>query len=249
MGPFIKLFWQVWAGLVMVWFADVRVLEFLGEVPSFVLAVLWIVAITNAFNFLDNMDGLAGGVAVICAGIFLVAALLGGQWFIAAALGLLIGAVLGFLVFNFPPARIFMGDGGSLVVGFLLAFCSLRLTYVELAPGEVGAGAWWAVFTPVVVLAIPLYDLASVTVIRLAQGRSPFVGDTQHFSHRLVRRGLGRPAAVVVIWALSLATGIGGIMLGRVPGWAAGLVVAQTLAILLALALLERGSARGGGGS
>jgi UDP-GlcNAc:undecaprenyl-phosphate GlcNAc-1-phosphate transferase len=88
-----------------------------------------------------------------------------------------------------------------------------------------------------------------VTVIRLAQGRSPFVGDTQHFSHRLVRRGLGRPAAVVVIWALSLATGIGGIMLGRVPGWAAGLVVAQTLAILLALALLERGSARGGGGS
>jgi UDP-GlcNAc:undecaprenyl-phosphate GlcNAc-1-phosphate transferase len=86
-------------------------------------------------------------------------------------------------------------------------------------------------------------------VIRLAQGKSPFVGDTQHFSHRLVRRGLSRPAAVVVIWAFALATGIGGIMLGRVPGWAAALVVAQTAAILLALALLERSSVKREGGA
>jgi len=102
------------------------------------------------------------------------------------------------------------------------------------------AAHWWAIFTPLVVLAIPLYDLVSVTAIRLSQGRSPFVGDTQHFSHRLVKRGLSRPAAVIVIYACTLATGLGGVMLGRIPGWAAALVVVQTLAILTVLALLER---------
>jgi len=90
------------------------------------------------------------------------------------------------------------------------------------------------------VLAIPLYDLLSVTLIRILQGKSPFVGDTQHFSHRLVRKGLTRRAAVLVIWAATLATGLGGILLGRVPAWGAGLIVAQTAAILLVIALLER---------
>jgi UDP-GlcNAc:undecaprenyl-phosphate GlcNAc-1-phosphate transferase len=131
-----------------------------------------------------------------------------------------------------------MGDAGSLVVGFLVAFCSVRVTYYD---PSMGPAPWWAVFTPLIVLAIPLYDLTSVTLIRLAQGRSPFVGDTQHFSHRLVRKGLSRRAAVMVIYACTLAAGLGGILLGRLTeGWAALLVVAQTLAILLVLALLER---------
>jgi UDP-GlcNAc:undecaprenyl-phosphate GlcNAc-1-phosphate transferase len=192
--------------------------------------------ITNAFNFLDNMDGLAGGVATICAGIFLAAALISGQWFVAAALALLIGALLGFLVFNFPPASIFMGDGGSLVVGFLMGLCAVRVTYYDPQLGS----AWWAVFTPAIVLAIPLYDLTSVTLIRIAQRKSPFVGDTQHFSHRLVKRGLSRPAAVMVVWACTLATGLGGVMIGFVAPWQAALIVAQTAAVVLVLALLER---------
>ncbi len=240
LGPFGKLVVQLLAAAALAVFFRVRVLEALGPAVSVALAVLWIVAITNAFNFLDNMDGLSAGIATICAAIMLAIALMGAQWFVAATLALLIGAMLGFLVFNFPPASIFMGDGGSLVIGFVLAFCALRLTYVELEPGAVAQARWWAVFTPIVVLAIPLYDLASVTLIRLSQGRSPFRGDTQHFSHRLVRKGLSRRAAVVVIYACTLATGIGGILLGRVPGWAAALVVAQTGAVLVVLALLER---------
>jgi len=168
--------------------------------------------------------------------MLLAAALIHGQWFIAAVLGLLVGALLGFLVFNHPPARIFMGDGGSLVVGFVTAFCAVRITYYDPALGT----RWWSVFTPIVVLTIPLYDLLSVTLIRIPQGRSPLVGDTQHFSHRLVRKGLTRPAAVGVIWACTLATGLGGVMLGRLAGWQAALVVAQTLAVLIVLALLER---------
>ncbi|HYE02798.1 MAG TPA: hypothetical protein VD963_06150 [Phycisphaerales bacterium] len=160
----------------------------------------------------------------------------------AALLALLLGALLGFLWFNFPilgarprRATIFMGDGGSLVVGFLLGFLTARTTYYTPA----GGGAWYGVLMPVVVLAVPLYDLAAVTAIRLWQGRSPLVGDLNHLSHRLVRRGLSRRSAVLVIWGLTAATAIGGISLGRLEGWQAALVGAQTALVLGVLAVLE----------
>lgn len=241
LGPWVKLGGQVVAAAVVV-LLGLRMLTVAGPIVSAAVTVLWLLTITNAMNFLDNMDGLAGGVGLICGGIFLAAALVGGQWFVAAVLALLVGALAGFLVFNAPPASIFMGDGGSLVVGFVLGLCSIRLTYYDPAEGT----HWWAVLTPLVVLAIPLYDLGSVTLIRLRQGRSPLEGDTQHFSHRLVRKGLSKPAAVTVIWACAAATGLGGVMLGRLAGWQAGLVVAQTLLILLVLALLERSGAGNG---
>jgi UDP-GlcNAc:undecaprenyl-phosphate GlcNAc-1-phosphate transferase len=166
------------------------------------------------------------------------ACLVNHQWFIAATLALLIGAVGGFLVFNFPPATIFMGDRGSLVIGFVLAVLTVRTTYLH---PELGGG-WYGVFMPLVVLAIPLYDFTTVTVIRLRQGRSPFVGDQQHFSHRLVRRGLSTRGAVVVIWAATAVTGIGGVALGSLQAWQAVLVGAQTVLVLAVLALLEHAS-------
>ena len=238
LGPWAKLWVQIGAATVLVTFFQVRLLELLGPIPSMVVTVLWFVAITNAFNFLDNMDGLSAGVACVCACLFFAAATVGGQWFIAGLLALLIGALLGFLVFNFPPAVIFMGDAGSLVIGFLLAFCSVRITYLDPASGL--EPQWWGVLAPVIVLAIPLYDLASVTLLRLWQGKSPFVGDTQHFSHRLVRKGLSRRAAVGVIWACTLAAGLSGVMLPHLSAWQAALAVAQTAAILFVLALLEK---------
>jgi len=248
LGAGVKLAVQVAVAGAVAWGLGIRTLTLLGPVASIGLTAVWIVAMTNAFNMLDNMDGLSGGVAAICGAVLLGCALMGGQWFVAGLLALLVGSLLGFLVFNFPPASIFMGDGGSLVVGFTLAVGSVRLTYVGVEPalGASGAGAhWWAVFTPIVVMAVPLYDLVSVTGIRLAQGRNPLVGDTQHFSHRLVRRGLSRRAAVIVIYACTASTALGGLLLGRVPGWAAAIVVAQVGMVLLTLGLLER--ARGGG--
>jgi len=243
LGPVLKLFVQIGAAGVLAGLFDVRLLTLLGTPTSIIVTVLWFVTITNAFNFLDNMDGLSAGVATICAGVLLACALISGQWFIAGVLALLIGAMLGFLAFNFPPASIFMGDGGSLVIGFLIAFCSVRVTYTEL--DATTAGGWWAVLTPLVVLAIPLYDLASVTLIRIVQGRSPFVGDTQHFSHRLVQRGLSRPAAVIVIYACTLATALGGVLLTQVTAaWQAGLIAGQTMVVLIMLVLLERGTNR-----
>jgi UDP-GlcNAc:undecaprenyl-phosphate GlcNAc-1-phosphate transferase len=216
-----------------------------GVWVSIGITVVWLVVVTNAFNFLDNMDGLSAGVATIAGGFFLTAALVNGQWFVAGCLALLVGALVGFLVFNFPwraPATIFMGDGGSLVVGFLLGFLTVRTTYVGGSDATQGPGlgsAWYGLFMPLVVLAIPLYDFCSVTLIRLSQGKSPFVGDLQHFSHRLVRRGLSRKAAVIVIYGFTAVTAIGGVSLARLEGWQAALVGVQTALVLTVLAIEE----------
>ena len=110
LGPYVKLIVQLAAAAALVIpFRDVRILTTLGTVPSVVLAILWIVAITNAFNFLDNMDGLSAGVAAVCTTAFLITAISIEQWFVAATLALLLGALLGFLFFNFPPGEDFHG--------------------------------------------------------------------------------------------------------------------------------------------
>jgi UDP-GlcNAc:undecaprenyl-phosphate/decaprenyl-phosphate GlcNAc-1-phosphate transferase len=214
-----------------------------GPWLSILVTALWFLVVTNAMNFMDNMDGLSAGTAAVSASCFLAATLVTPrpQWFIAAMLSLLVGACLGFLVFNFPRkggAKVYMGDGGSLVLGFLLAFLTVRTTYYHPEDGPL-AGGWYGVFMPLVVLAVPLYDFLSVTVIRLSQGRSPLVGDTQHLSHRLERLGLSRPAAVLVIYGLTAVTGISGIALGSLRPWQAILVGVQTIALLLVVALVE----------
>ena len=245
LGPFLKLGIQFGVGLTLVLFCGMRILEFLDHYPggflaSVALSLIWIVIVTNALNFLDNMDGLASGIGIICAGLYLGATLINGQWFIAALAALLIGALLGFLVFNFPPAKVFMGDGGSLVLGLTLAILTTRTTYFDTVH-KIQFGHWYGVLMPLMVLAVPLYDFTSVTLIRLGQGRSPFVGDQQHFSHRLVQRGLTKPAAVFVIWLCTLATGLAGVMLSSLSAWQAAIAGAQTIAVLCVLALLERG--------
>ncbi len=250
LGPFVKLGVMALPAVVMAWGFDTRLLTLLdapagGAWASIAITVVWFLAVTNAFNFIDNMDGLAGGVAGAASACLLATAVIAGQWFVASVLALTLGAVLGFLVFNRPPARIFMGDAGSLVLGFLLAFLTVRATY--LYDGQ-QTPPMHAVFTPIVILAIPLYDLLTVVSIRLSQGRSPFVGDLQHFSHRLVRRGLSRPAAAGVICGLSLVVGIGGVFLPSLETWQAVLVGVQTLLVLVVIATFEWASAPRGQG-
>lgn len=257
LGPFLKLALMAIPALAVPLahtltprISDTRLLTLLdahvaGPWLSILLTALWLLVVTNALNFIDNMDGLAGLVGAVAAAAFLAASLIHAQWFVAAVLALLLGALLAFLLFNFPwrewdgfrgGASIFLGDSGSLVVGFLLAFLSIRITYV---PTDADAVPWHAVLTPLVILAVPLYDFASVVLIRLAQGKSPFVGDLQHFSHRIARRVGSRRAAVLVIALFAAATGCSGIILPSLHPWQASLVGAQTLALLAALALFE----------
>lgn len=243
-GPWVKLVIMLIPGAVFAIFFDTRLLTLLdgsvgGPWLSILVTIVWFAAITNAMNFIDNMDGLSGGIAAIAGGLFLVAAMLNGQWFVGAILALLVGSTLGFLVFNFPPAKIFMGDGGSLVIGLLLAFLTVRTTYVPVSDAAPSAGAWYAVLMPVVILAIPLYDFVSVTLIRLSQGKSPFVGDLQHFSHRINQRGLSNRATILVIYALTLATGISGLLLARAAPWEAIVLGVQVVTLIGAIAIFE----------
>ena len=255
LGPFVKLFIQlgIIASLIlaMEFFATrtpslrLRVLTNLdhhlglGPLPSIVLTVLWIGVITNAFNFLDNMDGLSAGIAAVCATAFLITALSIGQYFVSAMLAMLVGSLMGFLCFNFAPASIFMGDSGSLLIGFILGLLTVRTTY--LPPDLDIAHGWYALFVPVIVLALPLYDFIVVSIIRISRGKSPFVGDTNHFSHRLVARGMSRRTAVLCLYLITAATSIAAIILPHVGStFGAMLIFAQTILVLCVVALLEQ---------
>ncbi|MBN1845538.1 MAG: undecaprenyl/decaprenyl-phosphate alpha-N-acetylglucosaminyl 1-phosphate transferase [Sedimentisphaerales bacterium] len=238
LGPGFKLIVQVLVAVLLATAGQIRFSLFIPSVfGTTLLSVLWIVVIMNAFNFLDNMDGLTSGIAVIAAVIILAAALSAGQVFVSSLLALLIGALLGFLLFNFAPASIFLGDSGSLVVGLLLAVATIRTTYYHQ---DAPSGAWYAALVPLVVLAVPLYDFVSVTLLRLGQGKSPFVGDQQHFSHRLVKRGMTCRQAVCTIYLATACTGIGATVLHQVSTLGAILIFAQTLSIVLIIAVLEQ---------
>ena len=241
LGAWLKLAAQAVVCTAVVLLCDVRVLTALGEPYSSIISVLWLVAITNAFNFMDNMDGLAAGVAAICTAVLVAASASVGQLFVPAMGCLLLGALLGFLIYNFPPASTFMGDAGSLVIGFLLGVLSCRTTYVQADQTYYTYG----VFVPLVLMAVPLYDMASVLLLRVRERRNPMVGDRRHFSHRLVRRGMRPRTAVLTIYLCTGATAVAATLLPQIKTAAgAALVFAQTLAILALVALLEWGDSK-----
>ena len=167
---------------------------------SYPFTILWIVGVINAVNMVDGLDGLAGGIALVvslaCIGI---AALFGNQLVIVVAV-LLSGAVLGFLRYNINPASIFMGDSGSLPLGFILALLSLRTA--TMAPGHA------AIMVPLLLLGLPLTDTALAIIRRLRRGIHPFHADREHIHHRLVRLGLSQPGAALFMVGLSLIFGI-----------------------------------------
>lgn len=222
--PVPKLLAIVLVALFVAWAGEVRVATFLGTGPALALTVAWFVVIVNAFNFLDNMDGLSAGVACICLAAFAVCGLMAGQVLIPGLAAVFVGAISGFLIFNFPPARIFMGDAGSLVVGYMLAVISTLTTYYQSGT----SAPPYALAMPLVVLAVPLYDFTSVVLIRLLEGRNPLRGDQRHFSHRLVERGLGRRGAVLTIYLATATTGLAATLL---PG--AGLRVTLTVGVII----------------
>lgn len=208
---------------------------------TWVLSVVWIVALVNAFNMLDNMDGLSAGVGVITAGLLATLLLLSPdpetgqpQWFVAGMLVVLAGALIGFLWHNRPPARIFMGDSGAYFLGFLLAAGTLLASYTGYSSAR-----RHAILAPVVVMAVPLYDMVSVIVIRLRSGRSPFAADKNHFSHRLVDLGLTSGQAVLTVYLATTACGLGALLLHRVDTMGAVLILLLVACLLGLIAILE----------
>jgi len=178
-----------------------------SEVFSYAITILWLLTIINAFNFMDNMNGLCAGLGAIGAFCFALIAAAHGEYLVAITGFLMGGALVGFLPWNFPHARAFLGDAGSHLVGYLLAVMAiLPHFYTKQNPHP------FAVLSPLLVLAIPLFDLAQVSLFRTLHRQPFWIGDTNHLSHRLTRAGLSRTQAVLILWLAAT-------LLGAAAGW------------------------------
>ena len=220
----------VWAGVSASVFVPIPLV---GQV----ITVIWLLGLINSFNFLDNMDGLSSGIALVGAIVFSIVMLFSigePRWLVGGVLLILAGALAGFLVFNWSPASIFMGDTGSYFIGLLMGSMTVVGTFYE------NQASRHVILAPLFVLAVPLYDTFTVLLIRIREGRSPFHADKKHFSHRLVEIGLRPDRAVLTIHLATLTTGLGALLLYEVEGWTgAGIIGVLVLCVLAIIAILE----------
>ncbi len=200
LSPLIRLAVQVLAALVAN-AAGIGITIFPHPAINLAITLLWIIGITNAFNLLDNMDGLSGGVGAVAALFFMVLAIQSRQVLVGSLSAALLGACIGFLVYNFNPARIFMGDSGSMFIGFVLAALGIKLRF----PGDPTTITW---MIPLLVLGVPLFDTTLVTLSRLRRRLNPLTTPGKdHLSHRLVARGMSHREAVLSIYVLCFLFG------------------------------------------
>lgn len=243
LSPGVKLVAQILSALPLV-AAGVRIDAFLhGVLPDALawavgatLTIGWVVLLTNSLNFLDNMDGLTAGVSFVISVALALFSLVSDHVFMTAAYLALAGALLGFLRYNWTPARLFMGDGGSLTIGYALAALTINSRYYEA--GVAGTGL--AVLIPLVVMGVPLFDTATVMLIRWRTGAPLTKGDTNHISHRLVGLGFSRPAAVAFICLLTLMTALMALPLRYLPARPAALHLMALGLLFGLLFVLER---------
>ncbi len=205
-GPGFKFAGQIMAALLVA-ASGVRVTLFV-ENPffSYLVTILWILTLVNAMNFMDNMNGLCSGIGAWACWAFAWLGAAHGQYLVGCLGFLFFGILLGFLPWNYPRAKTFLGDSGSHLVGFWLAALALFPDYYQG-----GEGFSWKPFTlPLLILCAPLLDLVSVVWIRWRSGKPVYVGDNNHFSHRLCRRGFSRTEATLWIWILGcVGAGLG----------------------------------------
>ena len=248
MRPLVKIAAQL-AAVAIVLASGVQVEAINNEILATVIAVLWLVGMTNAVNFLDNMDGVAASVTAIAAGFFALDAATAHESGLVLVLALAVGlACLGFLPFNIRPGRsaaVFMGDSGSMVLGFALGSIAL------LSSWKAAGSSLATILLPVLVLAVPILDALLVTVVRALEGRPVYAGGVDHTSHRLVYSGLSEKHAVVLLAALAAAVGGTSLLYAAVDDVRVTLLgVLVTFALLVqftgALATLDESEGEGG---
>jgi UDP-GlcNAc:undecaprenyl-phosphate GlcNAc-1-phosphate transferase len=201
LSPWIKLIGQLLAvGLLLL--TNVTITSLPGLLLNYTATVIWVVGITNGINFLDNMDGLSGGVAAIAAGHFALMCSFTGQYLVGALSIAVMAACIGFLIYNWNPAMIFMGDSGSLFLGFILAAIGIKLRFPENEPFVT-----WMI--PLLVLGVPIFDTTLVVISRLRRGLNPMTTPgTDHTSHRLTYAGLTRREAVLILYIVGFVLGL-----------------------------------------
>jgi UDP-GlcNAc:undecaprenyl-phosphate GlcNAc-1-phosphate transferase len=213
LGPKLKLAIQIVATLPLL-AAGAHIHGFLPAPLGMALTVLWIVLLTNSFNLLDNMDGLSASVALVVCLVLTLAAWQGGQFWMPALFLCLAGALGGFLLYNFHPASMFMGDSGSLTIGYLVSVFSILITYTGQGSQAVTG---LPVLMPLAIMGVPLFDTLSVMFIRWRAGKPLMLGDRNHFSHRLLAMGFGVRGAALTIALLTGACGLLALPLRRLP--------------------------------
>jgi UDP-GlcNAc:undecaprenyl-phosphate GlcNAc-1-phosphate transferase len=224
----LRLACEIAAGVVL-WNLDIGVQLVGVSWVDAIITVFWVVGITNAFNLLDNMDGLSAGIAAIASFSFFAIASSSGQYMVAGLSLALGGCALGFLRNNFHPARVYMGDSGALFFGFLIAFVGLKL--------QLNISREVSVLIPIVVCSVAVLDTTLVTVARLRHGLSPFQGGRDHISHRLVKVGLPVPVAVSVLYVAAASVGVVAFVISE-----SNKTAAWTLAGLVAVLLVSLGA-------
>jgi UDP-GlcNAc:undecaprenyl-phosphate GlcNAc-1-phosphate transferase len=183
--------------------AGIRITLFVpSPLFSYAVTILWILTVTNAFNFMDNMNGLCAGLGAIASLLIGLTAARHGQYLVASIAFLVVGAAIGFLPFNYPRASTFLGDAGSHLVGFLMSVLAVLPHFYSDKHTHT-----LAVLSPLLILSVPLADLVWVVLLRWRMGKPFYIGDTNHLSHQLVRRGLSRTQAVALLWGLAIAVG------------------------------------------
>ena len=206
-------------------------------IPSFfissLITLLWMVAIINAFNLLDNMDGLTTGVGLIACFICFIVTSQQHQTFTSIAILAFAGALLGFLRYNFSPAKIFLGDAGSMFIGYMLAVLTITTSYYKE-----GLPTHLPVVMPILILAVPIFDTLSVISIRIKRKEPIFGGDKNHFSHRLVTLGFSQRGAVLFIYLVTFCLGITATLLTQVNILGAIIIFIQAALVLSIIALL-----------
>jgi UDP-GlcNAc:undecaprenyl-phosphate GlcNAc-1-phosphate transferase len=234
-SPTVKIVVQATAAGVVVAFGAFS--EFFPPIIGIPLSIFWIIAITNAFNLIDNMDGLSSGIAAITSVCIMALSLIMGWYETAVLAAVMIGAALGFLRYNFNPARIFMGDCGALLIGFYLAVVTLIGTMTHMSNVIV------VLVVPVLVMAVPILDTTFVTVMRTLSGRPFYQGGRDHTSHRMVIQGMSERATVLYIYLFSMVFGIFAVLFA-LPG--VNIVLVATLLIVMVIFLFLLGLFLGG---
>jgi len=205
-----------------------------GRVLDVGLTLFWVVGITAAFSILDHMDGLCAGIAAVAATFFTLSAILNGQTLVRILGAATLGAALGFLRWNFNPAKIFMGDGGAMFLGFLMATLGLKIR-----PEGAPLSASW--FVPVLILGVPVFDTILISVSRSRRGLIPFTSPGKdHTAHRLSNLGLGHRGAVLLLYGLAIVSGSIGVLIPHLSAATGYLVIGIVVASgLISVLLLE----------
>ncbi len=221
LSAYLRLPLQVLAAL-FVWFFDVRTSLFASPALDMLLTVLWIVGISNAMNFLDNMDGLLAGVSAVIAAFFMALAAINGQYLVALLSAAVMGACIGFLIWNLNPANVFMGDSGSMFLGFLLASIAIKLRFLGQSPSV----SW---LVPLIVMGLPVFDMTLVVISRLRRGKNPLTTPGKdHVSHRIHNQGYTKRETVMMLYLVCAALGIVAII-ASVASVAANAIIASAL--------------------